>query len=182
MSSSLPDADTSPAPAARVTALLSKRVHAVQQVTEMAAAGAAKLLGHVQQMDATFEQVTTGLELLPDAARINLLREQMGSIQTMLDWLTTRSEAGGDQDFSGVQTRLSRSRGRLADIQAEIQQAATVARRLSETRVMLSGLLEGVETLESTQGKAEALLLEARELSTELDCRTDTPADNNGCG
>jgi hypothetical protein len=182
MSSSLPDADKSPAPAAGETALLSKRVHAVQQLTEMASAGAAKLLGHARQMETNLEQLTREFESLPDAARINLLEEQVGSMQAMLDWFTTRSAPDGNRDFSGIQTRLSMSRAELADIQAEIMQAAAVARRMRGTREMLSGVFDGIETLESTQGKAESLLLEARELSAELERETEAPRDIEGSG
>jgi len=182
MSSSLPDADRSPAPGAGETALLSKRVQAVQQVTVMASAGAAKLLGHARQMETTLEQLTREFESLPGAARVNLLKEQMGSMQAMLDWLTTRSAPVGNGDFSGLQTRLSTSRAELADIQAEIMQAAVVARRLRGTREMLSGLFDGVETLEATQVKAEALLLESRELSAELERETEAPKYIGGSG
>jgi hypothetical protein len=182
MSSLLPDVDKSPAPAAGETALLSKRVHAVQQVTEMASAGAAKLLGHARQMQTTLEQLTREFKSLPDAAQVNLLKEQMESMQAMLDWLTTRSAPDGNGDFSGVQKRLSVSRVELAEIQAEILQAATVARRMRGTRETLSGLFDGIETLESTQGKAEALLLEAKELSAKLERGTEDPEDIGGSG
>jgi uncharacterized phage infection (PIP) family protein YhgE len=182
MSSLLPDVDKSPAPAVGETALLSKRVHAVQQVTEMASAGAAKLLGHARQMQTTLEQLTREFKSLPDAAQVNLLKEQMGSMQAMLDWLTTRSAPDGNGDFSGVQTRLSMSRVELAEIQAEILQAAAVARRMRGTRETLSGLFDGIETLESTQGKAEALLLEAKELSAKLERGTEAPKDIGGSG
>ena len=182
MSSSLPDANKSPGPAAGEAALLSKRVHAVQQVTEMASAGAAKLLGHARQMETTLEQLSREFESLPDAAQVNLLKEQTGSMQAMLDWLTTRSAPNGNEDFSGIQTRLSMSRVELAEIQAEIMQAGAVARRIRGTREMLSGLVAGIETLESTQGEAEALLLEARKLSTELERETEAPKDTEGFG
>jgi len=182
MSSSLTDADRSPAPAAGETALLSKRVHSVQQVTEMASAGATKLLGHARQMETTLEQLTNEFESLPGAARLNFLTEQMGSMQALLDWLTTKSAPDGGRNFSGFQTRLSMSRAELADIQAEIMQAAAVTRRLRGTHEMLSGLFDGIETLESTQGKAEALLLEARELSAELERQAEAPSDIEGSG
>jgi hypothetical protein len=183
MSASLSDVDRSPVPAAGEAALLlSRRLNAVQQVTQMASAGAAKLLGHARQMERTLEQLTREFESLPDAARTNLLDEQMGSMQAMLDWLTTKCAPGGNGDLSRIQTRLSMSRGELADFQAEIMQAATVARRLREARELLSSLLDSVETLESTRANAEALLLEARGLSAELERRTETPTEINGSG
>jgi hypothetical protein len=94
----------------------------------------------------------------------------MESLQAMLDWLTTRSASTGDSaDFAEIQQRLSVSRVTLVNIQDEIQQATLVARNLREARERIAELASEIEALEPTRAKAEALLLESRELSAKME-------------
>jgi hypothetical protein len=172
MSSSIPGVVESRALLADETAQLTRRVSVVQKVTEMASGGAAKLLGHIRQLEGALDQLTKQVESLPGPTRISLLTERMESLQTMLDWLTTRSAPTENSlDLTEIQQRLSMSRVTLVNVQDEIQQAALVARGLREGRERIAGLAGQVEALEPTRAKAEALLLESRGLSTEIQQR-----------
>jgi phage shock protein A len=183
MSSSIPGAAESPALSTDETALLTRRVHAVQKVTEMASGGAARLLGRIRQLEGALDQLTSQFESLPGSARISLVTERMESLQAMLDWLTTRSAPNGNAaDFVETQTRLSMSRTTLVDVQDEIQQAALVARRLREARDRIADLASEVEALEPTWAKAEALLLESRGVSTSIEHGHEPSTDPNGSG
>lgn len=180
MSSSIPDTAESPALADDKTALLARRVHAVQQVTEMASGGAAKLLGHTRQLEGALDRLTRQVESLPSPARISLLTERMESLQAMLDWLTTRSAPNENAaDFAEIQQRLSMSRVTLVNVQDEIQQAAPVARGIREALDKVAGLAGEVEALEPTRAKAEALLLESRDLSAEIKHGIEPSTDPN---
>ena len=178
MNSSIPGAAEPQMLAADEIALLSRRVHAVQKVTEMAAGGAAKLLNHTRQLECTLDRITVQIESLPDRSQISSLAERMESLQAMLDWLTTRSAPTGNAaDLVDLQKRLSTSRVRLVNLQADIQQASIIARGLRETRETLAGLVSEIETLASTKATAEPLLLESTSLAAELERRTETSTD-----
>jgi hypothetical protein len=175
MSSTIPVMLEPPVLSTDETALLTRRVHAVQKVTEMASGGAAKLLGHIRLLEDALDRLTGQFESVPSPAQINLVTARMESLQAMLDWLTTRSTSSGDAaDFSEIQTRLSSSRITLVNVHDEIQQATLVARGLREVRERVARLAGEVETLELTRAKAEAILLESRELSTEIVRGTET--------
>lgn len=155
--------------AANQFALLVGRLDALQKVTDMAAGGATRLLGHTRQLQGTVEQLCRQMESIPDPAQVSLLVERMESAQAMLDWLTTRSVPSGNPvDVGELQTRLSISRIALVNLQAEIQQASMLARGVQETREALAGLLSEIETLTSTQAKAESLLQESKLLSANM--------------
>lgn len=178
MSSSIPGVVESLAQSTDETAQLTRRVHAVQKVTEMASGGAAKLLDHIRQLEGALDQLTGQVDSLPSPARISLVTERMESLQAMVDWLTTRSASNGNStDFAEIQTRLSISRITLVNLQDEIQQATAVACGLREVRERIAGLASEAETLEPTRAKAEALLLESRELSAEMERGTETSRD-----
>jgi len=183
MISSIPGTVEPPAISPDEAALLTGRVHVVQRVTEMASGGVSKLLGHTRQLEGALDQLTRQVELLPSPARISLLTERIESLQAMLDWLTTRSASTGNSaDFAGIQQRLSMSRVTLVNIQDEIQQAAVVARNLRKAREGIAELASEIEALEPTRAKAEALLLESRELSAEMERGNETSTDLHGSG
>jgi chromosome segregation ATPase len=178
MSGSVEDADQPAATASGEIPLLCSRVQAVQKMTEMAAERATRLLGHTRHLEATLEQLTQRLELLPDLSQVSLLTQRVESLQALLDWVVTRTTPEGNPaDCVEVQTRLSMCRVRLVNLESEIRQAAALTRRLPEARDTLAGLLGDVETLESTKAKAEALMLESEALLAKLESATPGGAD-----
>jgi hypothetical protein len=183
MGSTVSGTDEPPTLTADEIALLTKRVQAVQKVTDMAAGGAVRLLGHTRQLESTLDQVIQCVEMLPDLSRISLLEKRIESLQAMLDWVVTRSAPDSNPlDFVEVQTHLSMCRVRLVNVQSEIRQAAALARSLPEARETLTALVSEVETLESTKAKAETLLLESRVLISRLEGATEAETNLNYSG
>jgi hypothetical protein len=157
--------------------LLAERLYALQQVTEMAAGGTARLLGHTRQLEGTVDRLTRQIPSIPDPARVGLLAERMQSIQAMLDWLSAKPVSYGNPvDFAELQTGLSISRVTLVNLQDQIQQAAMLARRVRETSERLSELVGEIEILASTKARAESLLAETRALFASMEREAETPA------
>jgi hypothetical protein len=181
MSCLIPDTGESPALADSQRTLIAGRVDVLQQVTEMAAGGAARLLGHTRQLEGLVDRLSKQIESVPDPARVNLLVEQMQSVQAMMDWFTTRSAPDGNPaNIAELQTDLSMSRIALVNLQDEIQQGTMLARGVREARDRLAELLGEIETLASTKARAESLLAELRVLSVSMERETETSAASLG--
>jgi predicted nucleic acid-binding Zn-ribbon protein len=188
MSTTMAEAAAS-GPAATGHSALARRIEAVQSVSDTASRQAAKLEGHVRQMNSLLARIAGQLRSAPRPEKLDRLTERMNSLQTMLDWATTRPLAPtvrtsppvlGERDLSAIQARLSKGRLTLMGLQAQIQHSVALRQDLAEVREGVASLADDLTALASIRQKAGALSEEARDLALQLEAPGDPSADVDG--